>query len=130
MNDALLLQLQTIFRQVKNNFEFKKDIGIEQWTMPPRNYAGKQLIKDDCDGFCLACRVLLRKQNIPNRLVYCEVEHRGRSYGHLVVEASGWIIDNRQDHVLPNTYLEEYRWLRISGFERGDEWREIVGLQA
>jgi predicted transglutaminase-like cysteine proteinase len=94
----------------------------ELWSMPPDFYDGTQTLRDDCDGFCLACRVLLRQQNIPNRLVYCEIE----SQGHLVVEVNGWVLDNRQKIVVPNTLLSDYQWLRISGFEAGDAWHAIL----
>ena len=118
-------ELVRVFRLVKNNFEFRRD-SREQWEMPPDFYNGKQTIKDDCDGFCLACRKLLRDRDIPSRLVYCEVEERGRSYGHLAVEVDGWILDNFQDSVTPNTRIYGYQWLRISGYQPGDAWREVL----
>ncbi|WP_101760445.1 transglutaminase-like cysteine peptidase [Oceanicoccus sp. KOV_DT_Chl] len=117
----LLNNLKQIFYLVKNHFQQTPD-QQEHWQMPPANYTGQQRIADDCDGFCLACRTLLRQRNIPNRLVYCEID----GGGHLVVEVNGWILDNRQKTVVPNTLLTEYRWLRISGFEARDSWREIL----
>ena len=118
--------LRSIFKKVKRNFVFERDVGVEQWTMPPFGYTGLQTIRDDCDGFCLACRSLLRRAGIPNRLVYCEVKERGRSFGHLVVEVQGWILCNRQESVVANDHLFNYRWLRISGYAAGDPWREIL----
>ena len=126
MTEEFRTKLVRIFRRVKNNFIFIEDSGLENWQMPPENYNGKQLIKDDCDGFCLACRSLLRDANIRNRLVYCEVEERGKTYGHLVVEVEGWILDNLQNSVVCNTHLYEYTWLRISGYEPMDKWHEIT----
>lgn len=127
-NDPFVLkaQLTKIHNRVKRNFVFRRDVGLEEWTMPPENYNGLQIIRDDCDGFCLACRSLLRSAQISNRLVYCEVEERGRSFGHLVVEVDGWILCNRQQEVKPNDQLYEYRWLRISGYEPGEPWRKIL----
>ncbi len=119
-------ELVRIFHLVKNHFVFVEDRGLEKWKMPPEDYNGMQTIRDDCDGFCLACRSLLRDADISNRLVYCEWEERGETYGHLVVEVEGWILDNRQDHVVPNSFVYDYRWLRISGYEPGDKWREII----
>src|SRR5690606_6381064 len=103
-------------------FVEKRDHG-ENWRMPPDDYNGNQLIKDDCDGFCLAVRTLLRKANIPNRLVYCEIN----GSGHLVVEVNGWVLDNRQNTVVANTLLKimGYKFLRISGFMPGDPWHLI-----
>ena len=126
MSEELKNKLVKIFRRVKNNFVFIEDRGLENWQMPPEGYNGRQLIKDDCDGFCLACRALLRDTNIRNRLVYCELKERGRTYGHLVVEVEGWILDNRQNTVVSNTILYDYSWLRISGYEPMDNWHEIT----
>ena len=125
MNEEVYPDLVRIYRLVKNNFVFRED-RIERWKMPPNDYNGKQRIRDDCDGFCLACRKLLRDKNIPSRLVYCEIEGLGESYGHLVVEVDGWILDNRQTGVKPNSCIIGYRWLRISGYQPGEQWREIA----
>jgi predicted transglutaminase-like cysteine proteinase len=120
-NTILLPQLNSIFHRVMKHFHESPDRG-ERWQMPPLGYTGEQALWDDCDGFCLACRMLLRQQRIANRLVYCEVN----GGGHLVVEVNGWILDNRQQTVVANTLLNNYRWLRISGYEAGDAWREIL----
>ncbi|NKB33674.1 MAG: hypothetical protein GKR91_11305 [Pseudomonadales bacterium] len=119
-------RLRQIHIKVKRNFVFKRDIGLEEWNMPPENYNGLQTLRDDCDGFCLACRLLLRQDGISNRLVYCEVKERGRSFGHLVVEVQGWILCNLQANVVANDQLFRYRWLRISGYEPGEPWRAII----
>ena len=123
--EQLLPLLNDIFHQVKDHFLPWPDRG-EEWRMPPPGYDGSQPLRDDCDGFCLACRSLLRRQRIRSRLVYCKVEGRD----HLVVEVEGWIMDNLQDTVVANTLLSarDYRWLRISGFTPGEPWREITGL--
>ncbi|MBW2941921.1 hypothetical protein [Zhongshania aquimaris] len=117
-------ELQYIHRIVSEHFVQNSDIG-ERWDMPPDGYTGHQWLRDDCDGFCLACRALLRNMDIPSRLVYCELG----SSGHLVVEVQGWILDLRQNDVVANTLLPHYRWLRISGYEAGDPWREIVNIR-
>ncbi len=113
--------LQAVHFQVSRHFIQADDIG-ESWDMPPENYDGRQLLRDDCDGFCLACRQLLRNMNIPSRLVYCEID----GGGHLVVEVEGWILDLRLKSVVSNQQLRAYRWLRISGYSAGDPWREII----
>ena len=120
---VLRSQLKEVFHRVLSNFHGRED-KREHWQMPPPDYNGNQILRDDCDGFCLACRVLLRKLGIANRLVYCEVD----GAGHLVVEADGWILDNRQHTVVANTLLENYRWKRISGYEPRDPWREIIEI--
>ena len=130
MTQLSLSALSDIFTRVKSSFRFKDDDeNAEHWQMPPPGYDGQQLLRDDCDGFCLACRTLLRQADIPNRLVYCEIYELGRYFGHLVVEVEGWILDVRQVNVVPNTTLVNYKWRRISGFEPGDPWCEVVGLE-
>lgn len=121
----LLADLNDVFHRVKATFRNRPDQG-ELWSMPPPGYDGSQVLRDDCDGFCLACRSLLRQRHIPSRLVYCTVE----GSGHLVVEVNGWILDNLQKTVVANSLLtaQHYRWLRISGFNQGDPWREIKGM--
>lgn len=124
--ERLLQQLKAIYFRVKQHFHDTPDRG-ERWNMPSPDYDGGQVIRDDCDGFCLACRVLLRRAGLPSRLVYCEIDRRG----HLVVEVEGWILDNRQQTVVANTLLtaQHYRWLMISGFNPGDPWREIIAWE-
>ncbi|MCH7816242.1 MAG: transglutaminase-like cysteine peptidase [Proteobacteria bacterium] len=122
MEVALKHALQKVFRRVNKNFIFENDTGGEHWEMPPPGYDANKILRDDCDGFCLACRILLRRDQIPNRLVYCEVEGER----HLVVEVEGWILDNLQQRVVSNKVLRHYRWLRISGYAAGEPWREIV----
>lgn len=123
--EQLRRELVKTFRRVKNHFVFIEDLGVDNWKMPPDDYNGTQMLRDDCDGFCLACRSLLRSDNIPNRLVYCEIMQRGRRFGHLVVEVEGWILDNRESTVVPNTLLDDYTWLRISGYGAKQSWYEI-----
>ena len=117
MNELILEKINEIHFKVRKNFVELTEV-VEEWTMPPSNYDGSQTLRDDCDGFCLACRTLLRQAGIPSRLVYCEIENSG----HLVVEVNGWILDNRQRVVTPNTLLKEYVWLAISGYQAGDPW--------
>lgn len=120
--ETLKSTLDSIHHLVLSKFIEKHERG-ENWQMPPENYDGSQIIKDDCDGFCLAVRALLRKASIPSRLVYCEIN----GAGHLVVEVNGWVLDNRQNTVVANTLLKVlgYKFLRISGFAPGDPWRMI-----
>jgi len=124
MQERLKRNLSKIFYQVKYNFIFKKDNKGEEWKMPPPGYDGKKTLLDDCDGFCLACRTLLRIARIPSRLVYCEV----KGLGHLVVEVEGWILDIAQEDVIANVKIKGYQWLRISGYNPGDAWHEIEGF--
>lgn len=115
--------LSATHKRVLASFVYRSD-RQESWIMPPPDYDGSQKIIDDCDGFCLAVRTLLRKQKIANRLVYCELKGRG----HLVVEVLGWIFCNLQDDIRSNSLLvnKGYSFKRISGFEPGQPWRVIV----
>lgn len=76
---------------------------------------------EDCDGFALACRKRLRELDIPNRLVFCEVPNQGF---HLVCEVGGYILDNRYKR-LRNRDKMNYKWIAISGYEKGDPWHVI-----
>lgn len=117
----LLARLQAVHQTVRQRFIAHREIE-ERWDMPPPGYNGEQTLRDDCDGFCLACRSLLRQQQINSRLVYCEI----KGAGHLVVEVDGWILDLRQKTVVANTLLRDYHWRRISGYQPGEPWREIL----
>ena len=130
-SQQLVTTLTAIHQRVRSNFITKADI-VEEWRMPPQGYDGSQTLEDDCDGFCLACRSLLRAQNLDSRLVYCEIPQpvTRKMGGHLVVEVHGWILDYLQDSVAPNTGLQfqAYDWLRISGYQAGAPWRRIHGF--
>lgn len=121
--EPLRERLVRVHNQVLQNFRYGADDG-EEWRMPPPGYDGSQKIRDDCDGFCLAIRSLLRRDGIASRLVYCTVGFRNPLH-HLVVEVEGWILDNRQVTVVANSALSDYRWHRISGYEPGDSWFTI-----
>jgi predicted transglutaminase-like cysteine proteinase len=116
--------IQGIHRRVMKGFTYvtdEKQYGvIEKWVQPgdPYNVTG------DCEDFALACRQLLRENNLPSRLVYCEDE---TGAGHLVLESSGHILDNRQRTVVSMQKLHAvgYKFIRISGFEPGDDWRKL-----
>ena len=79
------------------------------------------IIGHNCDDFALACRQLCREKNIPSRLVVCQTEKGGY---HLVTEVQGWILDNRQNGVVSRDDLD-YKWLKISGYEKGESWHSI-----
>jgi predicted transglutaminase-like cysteine proteinase len=79
-------------------------------------------IRGDCEDFAIQIRAELKKLDIPSRLVLCQLED-GRA--HMVAEADGWIFDNRRVFVVPKDSLP-YKWIKISGYEAGDKWREII----
>ena len=121
---SLQSQLNLIHKQVLKGFTYvsdKEQFGeIEYWVNHSEGYGGEP-IEGDCDDFAMACRALCRLENIPTRLVYCLTEE---GEGHLVAESEGWILDNRQKKVRSRDNLD-YTWIRISGFEPGDDWHEI-----
>ncbi len=121
--------LENIHHTVSKKFKYQTDEKryhlVEKWVMPDGNYDGSQRIVGDCEDFALGCRKLCRDAGITQtRLVICYTEQQE---GHCVLEASGWILDNRQKHVLTRNYLEQegYSWLAISGFHSGDDWHRI-----
>lgn len=97
----------------------------EHWETNAEIWAdleGFGTLEGDCDAFAKLCWLLCRRLQIPSRLVFCKTETKG---SHLVCEASGWILDNRQPTVTSNTTLEEnigYTWVSKSGFEPGQQW--------
>ena len=80
-------------------------------------------LKGDCEDFALACRLLCRRAGIKTRLVYCTVWGEG----HLVLAAEGWVLDNRMNGVVDRDYLDNYEWVSVSGYEKGDPWKPIEG---
>jgi predicted transglutaminase-like cysteine proteinase len=54
-------------------------------------------------------------------LVHCVVGDEGH---HLVLEVEGWVLDNRYKWVMNRDDLD-YKWVRISGYEKGDKWHRI-----
>jgi predicted transglutaminase-like cysteine proteinase len=78
----------------------------------------KNWISGDCDAFAKLCWMALRKLEVPSRLVFCITEN---GVGHLVCEASGWILDNRQGAAVPRQDLS-YRWIAKSDFLPGGQW--------
>lgn len=120
---------KAVHKQVFKNFTYKTDLEqygeLEKWVMPDFSYDGSQKLVGDCDDFALACRKLLRKKGIKTRLVYC-IDELGE--GHLVLEASGYILDNRQTKLVTNRELVKkgYKFVAISGFESGDDWYKLA----
>lgn len=118
--DDILPKLRAIHDRVTKCFEYRTDMDQykveEKWTMPD----GKPTIVGDCEDFALMCRKLCRLAGIPTRLVICLAEGEG----HCVLEASGWILDNKQRAVVSRDELN-YNWYSISGYEPGDDWHLI-----
>ena len=121
--------LQAISDYVNWRFNYTSDIeqrGVpEHWVssdeLESLDDAEKRTFKDDCDGYALACRYQCRKVSIPNRLVFCQTE---TGEYHLVLEVEGWILDNRRRWVIAR-HETGYRWISISGYEKGDPWHRV-----
>lgn len=132
-NRQLKKELKKVHSLVFKNFEYQTDKEqygvIEKWVEPDTSYNGRQKLVGDCEDFALHCRKLLREKGIKTRLVFCTVEDGS---GHLVLEASGFILDNRETRVVTNAHLmrKGYTFLKISGFESGDPWYNLVKAAA
>ena len=121
--------LQAISDYVDWRFNYTSDIlqrGMpEHWVdvdeLSGLDQMARGTFKDDCDGYALACRHQYRKVSIPNRLVFCQTE---TGEYHLVLEVEGWILDNRRRWVIDRGHCE-YKWISISGYEKGDPWHEV-----
>jgi len=114
------MQIADIFHTIKRDFKYvtdRKQYGVdEKWVMPD----GVK-IEGDCEDFALACRALCRANDIQSRLILCNVE---TGEMHCVLESKGYILDNRMKEVKKIDDLP-YRWLAMSGYEKGEDWRAI-----
>ena len=114
-----------VHKQVLDAFTYVSDQKMhgvkEHWQFP----VDMNDIKDDCDGFAIACRVKLREQGLDSRLVVCRCE---TGEMHLVCATGNYILDNRHTQVLTKTWLEHlgYDFLFVSGLEPGDQWHELL----
>ena len=113
--------IQSRFSYVSDRAKYGKN---EHWAELDEDQLYSGQIEGDCDDFALACRQLCREKNIASRLVLCKTEDGGY---HLVTEVQGWILDNRQDRVMPREDLD-YKWLKISGYGKGEAWRSLISL--
>lgn len=113
-------QLEKVFQDVKSRFTWVSDqqYNIHEYWTP----LGEGEISGDCEDFALTCRALL--EPMKTRLVTCWTED---GEYHCVLEAMGYVLDNRQDRVMSRDTLEDfgYRWDRISGYEPGDTWHKV-----
>jgi predicted transglutaminase-like cysteine proteinase len=128
LTDEQFKVVKKVFDQVSGMFEFVSD---QNWWKTPEHWEDPQYIEQqlqagkiqgDCDNFTLACRYLLNQHKVPNRIVMCNTED---NEGHLVCEAEGWILDNRQNRVRSWGELP-YTWVKISGYHVGDPWHEVA----
>lgn len=118
--------LTKIHNDIKSRFIFESDEkvwGVREHWESYDEIPEDGPIKGDCDCFALACRRECRKLGIPSRLVFCMTED---GTGHLVLSVDKWIIDNRFDIVVKKEDMEGYLWIKISGYEKGDDWSDIV----
>lgn len=123
-------QLKTaaeVHRQVLRVFTYQLDAEtfneVEHWA--DTTYIIEALrvgrLVGDCDDFALACRLLLWGYGIENRLVLCQTE---QGEHHLVCEAGGYVLDNRQERIVRLDELR-YQWLKLSGYRQGDPWTTV-----
>jgi predicted transglutaminase-like cysteine proteinase len=82
-------------------------------------------VHGDCDAFAKLCWLALRRLEIPSRLLACQTETGG---WHLVCEAGGWVLDNRQPVIASRQDLERlgYRWHSMSAFLPGGQWTAVA----
>lgn len=92
----------------------------EHWQFP----TDMSDIKDDCDGFAIACRAKLREHGLDTRLVVCSTE---TGEMHLVCASGNYILDNRYNSVRTKEHLERigYDFKYVSGLNPGDSWHKL-----
>ena len=114
-----------IHTDISKAFTYKTDTEMhgmnEHWQFPD----DMSDIKDDCDGFAIACRTKIRQEELDSRLVVCRCE---TGEMHLVCASGNYILDNRQTSVKTKQQLERigYTFLYVSGLEPGDPWHKLV----
>ena len=84
--------------------------------------ADKGRVRGDCDDFAELCVHDLRANGHRARYVLCITEG---GEGHLVGECEGYILDNRQEWVIPQDRLN-YTWVALSGYLPGEPWHIVV----
>lgn len=128
LTDAQLEVVRKVHARVFRIFTYKTDLQkyrvLEHWAdvTELKEQLDKGELIGDCDDFALACRQLLNEAGIPNRLVLCVVEGEG----HLVCEAEGYILDNRQTKVMRVDEMPDYKFIKMSGYKKGDPWTLIA----
>ena len=119
------------FRYVDDSIRWKDDANLkagEHWETDAElieEIEHKGFVDGDCDAFAKLAWMALRRLKVPSRLVMCLVP--GYGY-HLVCEAEGWIMDNRQKYAMRRDDLEAgqgYFWLSKSAYEPGGGWTTI-----
>lgn len=105
------------FRYVHDSANYGRE---EDWRFP----TDVDRVVDDCDGFAIACRQLVREEGLESRLVMCFTE---TGEGHLVCGVGNYILDNRARQVVTREHLERYgyRFMYVSGLEPGDDWHAL-----
>lgn len=128
LTNLQLLEITNIFNRVQGIFTYRSDPELwlreDHWEDPIQllDQLTKGEIIGDCDNFALACRFLLLQANIPNRIAMCLTES---GEGHLVCEAEGYVLDNRQSTIMAWKSLP-YKWIKISDYKIGGPWRNIT----
>lgn len=121
----VLETVSAVHKRVFDGFTYKhddKNYGVEEdWRFP----VDVDNVTDDCDGFAIACRLLVREAGLDSRLVVCECE---TGEMHLVCAVGNYILDNRHTKVKTKESLERlgYTFLYVSGLQPGDSWRKLI----
>lgn len=118
------------FIYVSDNVRWKTDLAYngDHWETNAELIADLDKmghVEGDCDAFAKLCWMALQRLGVPSRLVFCSVE---TGEGHLVCEAGGWIMDNRQPLINTRDDLQRmgYRWVAKSGYRAGDNWTAVI----
>jgi len=125
VND-LYFELSKIHDRIHRGFKYQHDIvtfGIdEHWGYP----VDVDNLVDDCDGFAIACRMLIRKMDpdLETRLIACQTE---TGEWHAVCAVGNYILENRYFRVMLKEELltEGYIFHYASGLNPGDPWLKL-----
>ncbi len=97
---------------------------FDYWSSFADDVEQNKPFRGDCDNFALTCAELLVRQGYDKedvRLVACWVE---TNEYHLVCTHKGYVLDNRQRHIM-HWGMVPYRWDKAMVLSEVGVWREI-----
>ena len=116
---------EQVFSDAKARFHYTSDQvvwGRAEYWATLKELTAMPVMQGDCEDFASYCVGELRKAGAAARYVTCRVE---TGELHCVAECEGWILDNRQETILPLDQLR-YQWMAMSGKHAGDAWHSLA----
>lgn len=90
------LELQRVHDETMSNFTYKADV-VDHWVKEENVVPYGEEFSGDCEDYATAIKVYLEERDIAAKYIVCKVE--GSRYNHMVIEAEGFVVDNRHWYV-------------------------------